>query len=132
MLPRLDRLRVYARGSAAASASTGAPPPQHPRTFKPSLGDKDEELDNFARDIERPQDLTPEKVQEMIRKGELLPPSKRPQPQLPPPELGDDDETPSWEELDREMAKIMKIFEERDKEREARRRALEALEARGA
>jgi len=94
MLPRLDRLRVYARSSAAASASTSAPPPQ-PRTFKPSLSDKDEELDNFARDIERPQDLTPEKVQEMIRKGELPPPSKRPQPQLPPRvDDDDDDEAP--------------------------------------
>ena len=102
--------------SRRASAPTGAPPPQ-PRTFKPSLADVETELDNFANDIERPQDLTPEKVQEMIYKGEL-PPSKRP--------------PPSWEELDREMANIMKIFEERNKEQEARRQALKALEARAA
>jgi len=146
MLPRLDRLRVYARSSAAASASTGAP--QHPRTFKPSLGDKDEELDNFARDIERPQDLTPEKVQEMIRKGELPPPSKRPQAQLAPrvndddadeapcpgrdpppggnaaPPCDDDEEPPSWDVLHAEMQRRLKVYEARDKELTERRKRL--------
>ena len=117
---------VFASGRA--SAPTGALPPQ-PRTFKPNLSDVEEELKNVENDIERPQDLTPEKVQEMIRKGELPPPSKRPQPQLPPPELDDDDgddedEDVSWEKADREMARLMNVFEERDKERAARTRDL--------
>ena len=100
---------------ARASAPTGAPPPQ-PRTFKPKLADLEQERDNFARDIERPQDLTPEQVQEMIRKGELPPPTKPPPNEEQKPSNDDDDsEPPSWEELDAEMQRMLKIYEDRDK-----------------
>jgi len=110
---------VFASGRA--SAPTGAPPPQ-PRTFKPKLADLEQELDNFARDIERPQDLTPEQVQEMIRKGELPPPTKPPPNEEKKSSDDDDDdaEPPSWEELDAEMKRILKIYEDRDEERAAR------------
>ena len=133
MLPRLDRLKVYA--GVRAPAPTGAPSSQ-PRTFKPKLADMQEELDNFTNDIERPQDLTPQKVQEMIRKDELPPPTKRPQAQLPPrpkpppdekKETGDNDddsEPPSWEELDAEMQRTLKLYEARDKEAAERRKRL--------
>ena len=132
MLPRLDRLRLYA--GVRAPAPTGAPPSQ-PRTFKPKLPDVQEELDNFANDIERPQDLTPQKVQQMIREGEL-PPSKRPQAQPPPrpksppneekkpSDADDDSEPPLWEELDAEMQRTLKLYEARDKEAAERRKRL--------
>lgn len=104
---------VFASGRA--SAPTGAPPPQ-PRTFKPKLADLEQERDNFARDIERPQDLTPEQVQEMIRKGELPLPTKPPPNEEKKPSDDDDgSEPPSWEELDAEMQRILKIYEDRDK-----------------
>ena len=134
MLPRLDRLKVYA--GVRAPAPTGAPSSQ-PRTFKPKPADLQEELDNFANDIERPQNLTPGQVQQMIRKGELPPPSKRPQARLPPrpkpppneekkPSDDDDDdsEPPSWEELDAEMQRTLKLYEARDKEAAERRKRL--------